>query len=66
MGNTDKNADEIIEETMKEIYDDLDRDKVFEEEPDEDEASFQEEPETEQALTDTQSEDDLDLDDLED
>ena len=31
MGNTDKNADEIIEETMKEIYDDLDRDKVFEE-----------------------------------
>ncbi len=66
MGNTDKNADEIIEETMKEIYDDLDRDKVCEEEPDEDEASFQEEPETEQALTDTQSEDDLDLDNLED
>lgn len=36
MGNTDKNADEIIEETMKEIYDDLDRDKVFEKKEEED------------------------------
>ncbi len=38
MGNTDKstdkNADEIIQETMKEIYEDLDKEKAFEKEED--------------------------------